>query len=104
MSASSPSGESGRLAFGGAPARLDAWLAAARPDHSRARWQDLIREQRVRVNGLPRKPDLVLVGLGGNDMLRGLSPQATRTNIDAILTELGGFCAEITYFHAIKAI
>jgi len=40
------------------------------------------------LDGLPRKPDLVLVGLGGNDMLRGLSPQATRTNIDAILTEL----------------
>jgi len=40
------------------------------------------------LDGLSRKPDLVLVGLGGNDMLRGLSPQATRTNIDAILTEL----------------
>ncbi len=56
VSAANPSGESGRLAFGGPPARLDAWLAAARPDHSRARWQELIREGRVRVNGLPRKP------------------------------------------------
>jgi acyl-CoA thioesterase-1 len=40
------------------------------------------------LDGLPRKPNLVLVGLGGNDMLRGLSPEATRTNIDAILKEL----------------
>ncbi len=40
------------------------------------------------LDGLSRKPDLVLVGLGGNDMLRGLSPDATRTNIDAILKEL----------------
>lgn len=35
-----------------------------------------------------RKPSLVLVGLGGNDMLRGLPPTETRANLDAILTEL----------------
>lgn len=40
------------------------------------------------LDGLERKPDLVLVGLGGNDMLRGLSPEDTRANLDAILTEL----------------
>ena len=40
------------------------------------------------LDGLPRKPDLVLVGLGGNDMLRGLSPLETRANLDAILAEL----------------
>lgn len=40
------------------------------------------------LDGLPRKPDLILVGLGGNDMLRGLSPDATRANLDAILREL----------------
>ena len=40
------------------------------------------------LDGLPRKPDLVLVGLGGNDMLRGLAPAATRDNLDAILAEL----------------
>ena len=34
------------------------------------------------------KPSLVLVGLGGNDMLRGLPPTETRANLDAILTEL----------------
>ncbi|ASY46390.1 MAG: arylesterase [Sphingobium sp.] len=40
------------------------------------------------LDGLARKPDLMLVGLGGNDMLRGLSPKTTRDNLDAILAEL----------------
>lgn len=40
------------------------------------------------LDGLDRKPDLVIVGLGANDMLRGLSPEATRANLDAILAEL----------------
>jgi acyl-CoA thioesterase-1 len=40
------------------------------------------------LDGLGRKPDLVIVGLGGNDMLRGLKPEDTRKNLDAILTEL----------------
>lgn len=34
------------------------------------------------------KPDLVLLELGGNDMLRGLSPQETRANFDSMLGEL----------------
>ena len=40
------------------------------------------------LDAQPRTPDLVAVGLGGNDMLRGLSPADARANIDAILTEL----------------
>jgi acyl-CoA thioesterase-1 len=40
------------------------------------------------LDGLPRKPDLVIVELGGNDMLRGLDPALTRANLDQILTEL----------------
>ena len=40
------------------------------------------------LDGLPRKPDLVIVGLGANDMLRGLSPEATRVHLEAILAEL----------------
>lgn len=40
------------------------------------------------LDGLPRKPDLVIVGLGGNDMLRGLDPAQTRANLDAILAKL----------------
>jgi len=33
-------------------------------------------------------PDLALVELGGNDLLRGISPAETRDNLTAILTEL----------------
>ena len=40
------------------------------------------------LDGLPRQPDLVIVGLGGNDMLRGLPPTETRANLDAMLTLL----------------
>ena len=40
------------------------------------------------LDGLPRKPDLVIVELGANDMLRGLDPKLTRDNLDAILAEL----------------
>lgn len=40
------------------------------------------------LDGQPRKPELVIVGLGGNDMLRGLDPDRTRQNLDAILAEL----------------
>ncbi|WP_166940652.1 arylesterase [Sphingopyxis panaciterrae] len=34
------------------------------------------------------KPALVLLGLGGNDMLRGIGPDQTRANLDAMLAEL----------------
>ena len=40
------------------------------------------------LDGLERKPDLVIVGLGANDALRGLDPAETRRNLDAILAEL----------------
>ena len=40
------------------------------------------------LDGLPRAPDLAIVGLGGNDMLRGISPVQTSANLDAILAEL----------------
>jgi acyl-CoA thioesterase-1 len=40
------------------------------------------------LNALKAKPDLVIVELGANDMLRGLSPAQTRANLDAILAEL----------------
>jgi len=38
---------------------------------------------------LADQPNAALVGLGGNDMLRGLDPGAAKTNLDAILTRLG---------------
>nr|WP_226946848.1 arylesterase [Rhizorhabdus phycosphaerae] len=34
------------------------------------------------------KPDLVIVELGANDMLRGLDPERAEANLDAILAEL----------------
>ena len=40
------------------------------------------------LDGQPRKPALVIVGLGGNDMLRGIDPDVTRDNLDGILAEL----------------
>ena len=40
------------------------------------------------LRGLGRTPDLVIVELGANDMLRGLPVAQARTNLDTILTEL----------------
>ena len=40
------------------------------------------------LDGLDRKPDLVILELGANDMLRGLDPKLTETNLDAMLAEL----------------
>lgn len=37
-----------------------------------------------------RPPDLVIISLGGNDMLRGLPPEETRRNLDGILSDLKG--------------
>ena len=36
------------------------------------------------------KPDLVILELGGNDMLRGIQPDQTRANFEAMLEELRG--------------
>jgi acyl-CoA thioesterase I len=35
-----------------------------------------------------RKPDLVILGLGGNDMLRGINPDQTRANMTAMMDEI----------------
>lgn len=40
------------------------------------------------LDNLERKPDLVVLGLGGNDMLRGVKPEETRANMTAMLDEL----------------
>lgn len=40
------------------------------------------------LDGLERKPDLAIVALGGNDMLRGLPPRQTRADMEAIVAEL----------------
>jgi len=40
------------------------------------------------LDGLARKPDLVILELGANDMLRGLDPELTAKNLDQMLAEL----------------
>jgi len=40
------------------------------------------------LDGLERKPDLVILELGANDMLRGLDPRLTERNLEAMLVEL----------------
>jgi acyl-CoA thioesterase-1 len=40
------------------------------------------------LSGQTKAPVLVIISLGGNDMLRGVSPAETRANLDAILTKL----------------
>ena len=40
------------------------------------------------LDNLPRKPDLVILGLGGNDVLRQISPAETRANLTAMMDEL----------------
>lgn len=40
------------------------------------------------LDGLRAKPDLAIVALGANDMLRGLPPKQTRADLDAIVAEL----------------
>jgi len=40
------------------------------------------------LDGLERKPDLVILELGANDMLRGLDPGLSEANLDAMLAEL----------------
>ena len=39
------------------------------------------------LDGLKRKPDLAIVALGANDMLRGMRPEQTREDLDYILAE-----------------
>jgi acyl-CoA thioesterase I len=40
------------------------------------------------LDGLRTRPDLAIVALGANDMLRGLPPRQTKADLDAIVTEL----------------
>jgi len=47
-----------------------------------------LRRLQFTLDGLERMPDLAIVGLGGNDLLRGIDPAVTRSNLDAIVTQL----------------
>lgn len=70
------------LNAGGTPVRVVA--AGVSGDTTSAGLQRLA----FTLDNQPAKPALVMVGLGGNDMLRGLPPEQTRENLDAILAEL----------------
>jgi acyl-CoA thioesterase-1 len=41
------------------------------------------------LSKLPQRPDLAIVELGANDLLRGFAPERTRDNLDWIVGELG---------------
>jgi len=70
------------LRAGGVPARVhNGGVSGDTAAAGRARLNWLLR-------GLKAKPDLAIVELGANDMLRGLQPAQTRINLDAILSEL----------------
>jgi acyl-CoA thioesterase I len=47
-----------------------------------------LRRLEFTLDGLERKPDLAIVGLGANDMLRGIDPAETRQNLRTIVEEL----------------
>jgi acyl-CoA thioesterase-1 len=40
------------------------------------------------LDNMPHKPDLVMLGLGGNDVLRQIGPAETRANMNAMMEEL----------------
>jgi acyl-CoA thioesterase-1 len=40
------------------------------------------------LDGIARKPDLVILELGANDMLRGLDPALTASNLESMMAEL----------------
>lgn len=69
------------LNAGGVPARVV--NAGVSGDTTAAALQRL----QFTLDNQPVKPTLALVGLGGNDMLRGLPPAETRANLNAILNE-----------------
>ena len=91
------------------PARLQALLRA---QHAQAVVQNaglsgdtsasaLARLPRL-LSSLARLPDLAIVELGANDLLRGVSPRRTRANLDAILGELAR-CGIPTLIAAMEA-
>ena len=50
---------------------------------------DALRRLPGVLSRLSERPDLAVVQIGANDVLRGLSPAQTRANLDAMLAEFG---------------
>lgn len=63
---------------------------------------DGLRRLPALLASLTHKPDLAIVELGANDLLRGVPPGRTRANLDTILGELGrcGIPALLATFEA----
>lgn len=62
------------------PGRLDRWLVAHAPEHSRAKWQELIRGGQVTVNGQAAKPNHTL---RTGDGIRAVIPPPLPTEVAA---------------------
>lgn len=60
--------------------RIDTFLAAERPEHSRSRWQALIRDGRVLVNGAPCRPNTTV---RDGDVIAWDVPEAEPTGLVA---------------------
>jgi len=74
--------------------QLQTWLQAAGADvvvQNAGVSGDTTAGGRARLEwSLAGGADALIVALGGNDLLRGLPPAASRANLDAILAEAGG--------------
>jgi acyl-CoA thioesterase-1 len=55
------------------------------------------------LNNQAQPPELAVISLGGNDMLRGLPPAQTRENLDHILTEFGRRRIKVVLFGMLAA-
>ncbi|NYD89597.1 GDSL-type esterase/lipase family protein [Sphingomonas melonis] len=78
------------------PARLEQALRRDRPGtaviaagRSGDTTQDALLRLPRTLAGLSRRPDLAVVQIGANDVLRGIAPERMRANLDAMLTEFG---------------
>ena len=81
------------------PARLEAWL------HNRGMAARVVNagvSGDTTAGGLARldwaladKPELVILGLGANDALRGVDPAAVRSNLDKIITKIQASGAKV---------
>lgn len=76
--------------------RLEALLRARHPGarvHNAGQSGDTTSGGRARLArvlaGLPQRPDLAILQLGANDLMRGHAPARTRDNLSAMLVELG---------------
>jgi len=51
--------------------------------------EDVLRRLPRTLAGFARRPDLAVLQIGANDVLRGIAPQRLRANLDMMLDELG---------------